>query len=76
MRIPKSPLPVAFLALTYADMGRMEEARAMAQKVLEVSPGFTVKGFVNILTFKTAPGPSAPSPPCASSGCRSETQLS
>ncbi len=52
MRIPKSPLPVAFLALTYADMGRMEEARAMAQKVLEVSPGFTVKGFVIILTFK------------------------
>ncbi len=30
MRIPKSPLPVAFLALTYAELGRMEEARAMA----------------------------------------------
>ena len=24
----------------------------MAQKVLEVSPGFKVKGFVNILAFK------------------------
>ena len=30
----------------------MEEARAMVQKVREVSPGFTVKGFVNILAFK------------------------
>ncbi len=47
MRIPTSPLPVAFLALTYADMGRMEEARAMAQKVLEVNPSFSAKGWVN-----------------------------
>ena len=52
VRNPKSPLPLAFLAMTSADMGRMEEARAMTQKVLEVSPGFAVKGFVNILTFK------------------------
>ncbi len=51
-RNPKGVLPVAFLALTYADMGRMEEARATAQTVLEVSPGFTVKGFVNILKFQ------------------------
>jgi adenylate cyclase len=51
-RNPKGVLSVAFLALTYADMGRLEEARAMAQKVLEVSPGFKVKGFVNILAFK------------------------
>ncbi|NNE82948.1 MAG: tetratricopeptide repeat protein [Alphaproteobacteria bacterium] len=51
-RNPKGVQPLAFLALTYADLGRMEEARAMAQKVLEVSPGFKVKGFVNILTFK------------------------
>jgi adenylate cyclase len=49
---PKGVLALAFLALTYADMGRMEEASAMAQKVLEVSPGFKVKGFVNILAFK------------------------
>ena len=51
-RNPKGVMPVAFLAMTYADMGRLEEARAMAQEVLEVSPGFKVKGFVNILTFK------------------------
>ncbi len=47
MRISKSPLPVAFLALTYAELGRMEEARAMAQKVLEVNPSFSAKGWVN-----------------------------
>jgi adenylate cyclase len=44
--------PLAFLALTYADMGRMEEARAMAQEVLELSPSFSAKSFVKFLTFK------------------------
>ena len=47
MRIPKSPLPVAFLALTYADLGRIEEARAAAQEVLKIDPGFSAKAFVN-----------------------------
>ncbi len=53
MRIPKSPLPVAFLALTYADLGRIEEARAAAQEVLKIDPGFSAKGFVNaVMNFK------------------------
>ena len=47
MRIPKSPLPVVFLALIYADMDRTEEARATVQDIFKVSPGFSAKGFVN-----------------------------
>jgi adenylate cyclase len=46
-RNPKSPLPLAWLALTYADMGRMEEARTVAKEVLKVNPSFSVNGFVN-----------------------------
>ncbi len=53
MRIPKSPLPVAFLALTYADLGRIEEARAAAQEALKIDPGFSAKAFVNaVMAFK------------------------
>ena len=48
-RNPKGVLPVAFLALTYADAGQLEEARAAAQEVLKLSPGFSAKGFVNAL---------------------------
>ena len=46
-RNPKSPQPLAWLAITYADMGRMDEARAAAQEVLKLTPGFSAKGFVN-----------------------------
>ncbi len=53
MRIPKSPLPVAFFALTYADLGRIGEARAAAQEVLKIDLGFSAKGFVNaVMAFK------------------------
>jgi adenylate cyclase len=52
-RNPKGVLPVALLAMTYADASRMEEARATAQDVLKLSPGFSAKGFVNsILPYK------------------------
>jgi tetratricopeptide (TPR) repeat protein len=46
--------PLALLAITSADMGRMEEARAAAQ-VLKLSPSiqiFSSKGFVNSLDYK------------------------
>ena len=46
-RNPNSPIPLAWLAITYADMGRMDEARAAAQEVLKLTPGFSAKGFVN-----------------------------
>jgi TolB-like protein len=46
-RSPKNVAGVAFLAMTYADAGRMEEARAMAREVLELSPGFSAKGAVD-----------------------------
>jgi TolB-like protein/Tfp pilus assembly protein PilF len=52
-RNPKGLLPVALLAMTYADMGRVEEARAAAQAVLALSPSFSAKGFANaVLPFK------------------------
>lgn len=52
-RNPKGVLPVAWLALTYADMGRDEDARKAAEDVLKLSPGFSSKGFVNAaLAFK------------------------
>ena len=46
-RNPKVPLPLAWLAITYADMGRMDEARAAAQEVLELDPSFSANGWVN-----------------------------
>jgi adenylate cyclase len=48
-RNPKGVLPLVFLALTYADMDRMEEARASVQDIFKVSPGFSAKGFVNAM---------------------------
>jgi len=51
-RNPKGVLSVAWLAMTYADMGRMEEARAMAQEILKLSPGFRAKKFVNGMAYK------------------------
>ena len=45
-RNPKSPVPLVWLAMTYADMGRMEEARAAAQEVLNLKRKFSAKGFV------------------------------
>jgi TolB-like protein/class 3 adenylate cyclase/thioredoxin-like negative regulator of GroEL len=52
-RNPKGVAPVALLAMTYADMGRVEEARATAQAVLDLSPSFSAKGFANaMMPFK------------------------
>jgi tetratricopeptide (TPR) repeat protein len=45
-RDSQEPMTVAWLALTYADMDRMEQARAAAQEVLEMNPGYSAKGFV------------------------------
>ncbi len=46
-RSPKSPLPPAWPALTYADMGQMEQARAAAQEILKVTSSFSAKALVN-----------------------------
>ncbi|MFQ5973607.1 MAG: tetratricopeptide repeat protein, partial [Alphaproteobacteria bacterium] len=51
-RNPKGVLPLVWLAMTYADMGRMKEGRAMAQEVLKLDRNFSAKRFVNGLTFK------------------------
>ncbi len=46
-RDPQGPPALVMLAMTYADMGRMEEARAAAQEVLKLNPKVSAKGFVN-----------------------------
>jgi len=51
-RNPKASQPFVWLALTYADMGQMEQARAMAREVLKVDPSFSVKSFVGRMDFK------------------------
>jgi tetratricopeptide (TPR) repeat protein len=51
-RNPKMLLAVAFLAMTYANAGRVEEARVVAQDVLKLSPGFSAKGFVGAFSYK------------------------
>ena len=40
---------IGYLALTYADMGRMEDAHEAAQQILELNPRFSARGFVNTL---------------------------
>jgi tetratricopeptide (TPR) repeat protein len=50
-KFPKGEFPLALLAITSADMGRMEEARAAAQ-ILKVHPFFSAKAFVNRLDYK------------------------
>jgi TolB-like protein/Flp pilus assembly protein TadD len=47
VRNPKDAPALAFLAMAYADAGRMDEALATAQEVLVLSPGFSAKGVVN-----------------------------
>jgi hypothetical protein len=41
-----------WLVKTYADMGRMEEARAGAQELLKLHPSFSVEGEVNVLEYQ------------------------
>jgi len=36
----------------YADLGRLDEAKAADAELLEVDPGFTVSKFVKTLPFK------------------------
>ncbi len=46
-RNPNSPLPLVWLAITYADKGQMEQARAAAQEILELNRNFSTKVYVN-----------------------------
>jgi adenylate cyclase len=46
-RGPKAQDPLVRFALTYADMGRMEEARTAAQEVLKLNPKFSAQRWVN-----------------------------
>jgi adenylate cyclase len=53
VRNPKGVFARAWLALTYADIGQMEEAQIVAQEVLDLSPGFSAKGFANaVMSYK------------------------
>ena len=51
-RGPKAPVPLVWLAITYADMDRMEEARAAAQELLKLDRKFSAKDFMNTLDYK------------------------
>ena len=42
-RLPNSPHPYTMLAYTYAEMGRLEDARAAAKALLERNPDFTLE---------------------------------
>ena len=44
---PKAISALRILTATYVEMGRMEEAEKVAQKILEVDPGFTLSGARN-----------------------------
>jgi adenylate cyclase len=45
--------PVAWLAATYAQLGRLEEARAEAAEVLRLQPNYTIAGMTRpIAAFK------------------------
>jgi adenylate cyclase len=45
-RGPRSLGPLAWLTLSYAVVGRMDEARAAVRKVLKLAPSFSAKGWV------------------------------
>jgi adenylate cyclase len=51
-RDPKSPVPVVWLLMSYADLGRAEEARATAQELFKLAPQFPVKRFVQGMEYK------------------------
>lgn len=45
---PKSLSVHRILAATYVEMGNMEKAREVAQRMLEIDPGFTLSGVRNV----------------------------
>ncbi|MEE9257386.1 MAG: adenylate/guanylate cyclase domain-containing protein, partial [bacterium] len=47
-----SPRLIIWLAIIYAEAGRMEEARAAAQEVIKREPKFSAKRFVKTLDYK------------------------
>ncbi len=49
---PKSLLPLITLAYTYAEAGRMQEARTAANEILERVPKITTKGIAKGLRYK------------------------
>jgi len=42
----------AMLASTYAQLGRLEEARKATAEVLRINPGFTIEGYKRLLVYK------------------------
>ena len=51
-RRPNSPLPYIFLAMTYSEAGREEEARAAAAEILRINPKFSARRFAKAMPFK------------------------
>jgi tetratricopeptide (TPR) repeat protein len=55
-RAPNSSLAHGFLAVTYAQLDRVEEARASAKKALEINPNMSVSGLRQFWPYKTQDG--------------------
>jgi tetratricopeptide (TPR) repeat protein len=55
-RIPNRATPHLFLAMNYAQLDRVEEARASAKKALEINPNLSVSGFRQYWPYKTQDG--------------------
>ena len=48
---PNHVLPKAFLAAVYADLGRLDEAKATANQVMQLNPSFTATRLIKSHTF-------------------------
>jgi adenylate cyclase len=51
-RLPNMQTPHLYLAPVYAQLGRLEEAKAEAAQVLRVNPGFTIESLKCLLVHK------------------------
>jgi adenylate cyclase len=50
-REPKAPLPYIHMAISYARLGREEEARAAAADLLRINPKFSLESYARTLPF-------------------------
>ena len=51
-RLPRGPFARPRLIAVYADLDRLEEARAAAAELLKLNPEFSVKNYVKAQPFK------------------------
>jgi adenylate cyclase len=54
IEIPEANMRLDPLAAAYAQSGQLEEARAEAEKVLRINPGFTIERYKRLSVYKNA----------------------